>query len=38
MKSLYQEIWSRDSRAGGFTMLDSFNKFSANQKIDFLHS
>lgn len=26
------------SRAGGFTMLDSFNKFSANQKIDFLHS
>lgn len=31
MKSLDQEIGSRDSRTGRFTMLDSFNKFPTNR-------
>lgn len=31
MKSLDQEIRSRDSRTGRFTMLDSFNKFPTNR-------
>ncbi|OSK33998.1 hypothetical protein EAHG_04592 [Escherichia coli B671] len=35
--SLSGDLIKRQPRRG-FTMLDSFNKFSANQKIDFLHS